>query len=60
MNSTLNNSENKIQKKFCEALGLRDSKQLTSVEMVEKVKEHFEELPNLSILFIFEDIDYYV
>lgn len=27
---------------------------------MEKVQEHFKENPNLSILFIFEDIDYYV
>ena len=28
--------------------------------MVEKVREFFESSPELSILFIFEDIDYYV
>ena len=58
LNSTLNNSENKIQAKFCEALGLDRS--ITAIEMVEAVHNYFESNPELSILFIFEDIDYYV
>lgn len=38
VNATLNNSENKIQTKFCEALGLKDAnKSLTSVEMMNQV-----------------------
>ena len=60
LNSALNNSENKIQKKFCEALGLDNASQLTSIEMQQKVIEYFNAYPDLSILFIFEDIDYYV
>ena len=61
LNSTLNNSENKIQAKFCDALGLKEeAKGLTAMEMVAKVQEYFEECPGMSILFIFEDIDYYV
>ena len=62
VNATLNNSENKFQAKFCEALGLSSSgsNQLTSVEMVEKVQEYFADQENLKVLFILEDIDYYV
>ena len=47
--------------KFCEALGLRDfDRQITSNEFTNKVTEYFKSDPNLSILFVFEDIDYYV
>ena len=60
VNSTLNNSENKIQNKFCEALGLKDCKQLTSVEMLKKIEDYFVQEKNLSICFIFEEIDSYV
>lgn len=61
LNSALNNSENKIQAKFCDALGLKDAARgLTGMEMQQKIVEYFELNPNLSILFIFEDIDYYV
>ena len=61
VNSTMNNSEPKMQKKFCEALGLEDAdKQVTSSEFTNKVQEYFLANPDLSILFVFEDIDYYV
>ena len=61
VNSTMNNSEPKIQMKFCEALGLKDfDRQITSNEFTNKVTEYFQSEPNLSILFVFEDIDYYV
>ena len=43
VNSTLNNSENKIQAKFIEALGLQkvEKGQMTSIELNEKVREFF-------------------
>ena len=61
VNGTLNNSENKIQAKFCEVLGLRsEGGKITSVEMEQKVVEFFQQNEALSVLFIFEDIEYYV
>ena len=60
VNSTLNNSENKIQNKFCEALGLKDCKTLTSIEMLKKIEDYFVQQKDLSICFIFEEIDSYV
>ena len=62
VNSTLNNSEPKIQMKFLEAIGLRDAenKNITSSEFTNKVQEYFQHNKDLSILFVFEDIDYYV
>jgi hypothetical protein len=42
VNATMNNSEPKIQMKFCEALGLRDfDRQITSNEFTNKVTEYF-------------------
>lgn len=43
VNSTLNNSENKIQQKFMDVLGLTriDKGSTTSIEMAEKVREFY-------------------
>ena len=62
VNSTLNNSENKIQQKFMDVLGLTriDKGSTTSIEMAEKVREFYQNNPHLTIVFIFEDIDFYV
>ena len=62
INSTLNNSENKILSKFFDALGLTgiDLGQTQGVEMNAKVSEYFAQHPGLTVLFIFEDIDFYV
>ena len=62
LNSILNNSENKIQAKFFEALGLKESNKniVTSVEMVENINKFFEDNEDISVLFIFEDIEHYV
>ena len=58
VNSTLNNSENKIQTKFCEAFGIKGI--VTGDEMYATVTQYFIDSPDMSILFIFEDIDNYV
>lgn len=62
VNSILCNSENKLLAKFMYALGLKNVKkgETTSIEMYAKVREYFAENPNLTVLFIFEDIDHYV
>ena len=61
VNTTLNKSESKILMKFCETLGLKEeSKSFYSTEMTQHVQEYFTRNPDCSVLFIFEDIDYYV
>ena len=61
VNATMSNSEPKFQAKFCEALGLRDlDSKVTSNEFTNRVQEYFQENKELAILFVFEDIDYYV
>ena len=47
--------------KFCEALGVKDvSKHITQEDMKVKVEEYFQDNPDTSVLFVFEDIEYYV
>ena len=61
VNATMSNSEPKFQAKFCEALGLKElDKQVTSNEFTNRVQEFFQENKDLSILFVAEDIEYYV
>ena len=61
VNSTLNNSESKILMKLCETLGLKEeSKSFYTVEMISHLQDYFVRNPTTSVLFIFEDIDYYV
>jgi len=45
-----------------DVLGLTriDKGSTTSIEMAEKVREFYENNPHLTIVFIFEDIDFYV
>ena len=57
----MSNSESKFQKKFCEALGLKElDNKVTSSEFTNQVQEFFQENQDLSILFVAEDIEYYV
>lgn len=67
VNSILSNSETKILLRLCESLKLRQHQQqllakqaMHSVEMVEVIKKYFLENPKQAVLFILEDIDYYV
>ena len=61
INCTLNNSEAKMVSKFCQILGLAGQQgEFYTVEMINRVQEFFSKNPNISVLFLFEDIDYYV
>lgn len=61
VNCTLNNSEAKMISKFCETLGIKCQKdQFFTVEMINSVQQWFTDNPNSCLLFLFEDIDYYV
>ena len=61
VNATLNNSEPKIVQKMCEVLGVKEqSKSFHTVEMIESLQTFFDNNKNCSVLFIFEDIDYYI
>ena len=60
VNSILNNSESKILTKFCEALKLKASAKNYTVEMIDMAREYFESEENLCLLFILEDIDFYI
>lgn len=61
VNSILNNSESKILQKLCEALKLKAAqKAFYTIEMVDHIKEYFEKNQNVSVLFILEDIEYYI
>lgn len=61
VNSILNNSESKILQKFCEALNMKHLKDKNqTVEMINQVQEFFEAQSDLCLLFILEDIDYYI
>lgn len=47
--------------KFCETLGISCHKdQFFTVEMINSVQQWFTDNPNSCVLFLFEDIDYYV
>jgi Cdc6-like AAA superfamily ATPase len=61
VNSILSNSEAKILLKLCESLSLKQfSSAFHSLEMMNYIKEYFDNNPNMSVCFILEDIDYYV
>jgi hypothetical protein len=61
LNSILTKTEPALISKFAELLGIHNSKQeLNSNSMVEIIKEYFQENPNVNVLFVLEDIDYYV
>lgn len=60
VNSILNNSESKILVKFCEALKLDNISKNYTIEMIEHVQEYFKTQNNMCLLFILEDIDFYI
>ena len=62
VNSILNNSEQKIFFKFCEALNLKQvANKNQTVELITEVQELFQrDQKNLCILFILEDVDSYI
>lgn len=68
VNSILSNSETKILMRLSESLklrsanaeGLQQRAQFQSVEMIETIKEYFRKQPKQAVLFVLEDIDYYV
>jgi Cdc6-like AAA superfamily ATPase len=65
VNSILSNSETKILARLGEALKLRSGGSAAkasyhSLEMVNSIKEYFEQNPRTAVLFVLEDVDYYV
>ena len=60
VNSILNNSEGKIFQKFCEALNFKSVQKNYTVEMMDEVQKFFNEQNNFCLLFILEDIDFYI
>lgn len=66
VNSILSNSETKILQRLSEALKITRVSQsepkssFHSVEMVDSIREYFERKQNQAVLFVLEDIDYYV
>lgn len=67
VNSILLNSETKILIKLGESLKLKQHQQAMAakaqfhqLEMVDSIKRYFEENPGMAVLFVLEDIDYYV
>ncbi|TNV79899.1 hypothetical protein FGO68_gene7637 [Halteria grandinella] len=67
VNSILLNSETKILLKLGESLRLKQHQQAMAakaqfhqLEMVDSIKRYFEENPGMAVLFVLEDIDYYV
>jgi len=67
VNSILSNSETKILIRLSAALRLKTTldsanakAQFHSIEMIDSIKRYFQENPNQAVLFVLEDIDYYV
>lgn len=61
VNSILSNSETKILIKLCESLRLKQQqKGFHSLEMITLISKYFEDNSKISVLFILEDVDYYV
>lgn len=60
VNSILNNSEGKILSKFCEALDMKQVTKNYTVEMIDEVQKYFQEQDDLCLVFILEDIDFYI
>ena len=65
VNSILSNSETKILQRLSEALKLphvqgEQKASFHSIEMVDSIKEYFSKKQNQAVLFVLEDIDYYV
>lgn len=60
VNSILNNSEGKILQKFCEALNLKAAGKNYTIEMIEMVQKFFDDQKGICLLFILEDIDFYI
>ena len=59
VNSILNNTEQKMLTKFFESLNIKGQKSY-HIEMIKEVQDYFSEQKNLCILFVLEDIDFYI
>lgn len=61
LNSILCKSEPALIAKFAECLGLKARKnEMNSSEMVELMKDYFETNKQVKVLFVLEDIEFYV
>ena len=61
INTIQTKSEAGMLGKLCDSLGMHQAKRsFYSVEMIEEVKAYFESNKDVSVLFVMEDIDYYV
>lgn len=47
--------------RFCETLGMQSQmKAFYTVDMITEIQKYFQDNPHVSLLFVFEDIDYYL
>ncbi|CAI2364249.1 unnamed protein product [Moneuplotes crassus] len=61
INSILTTKETEILNHFAECLGMDIiDKQGLSQEMKERMKDYFKQFPNIAVLFILENVEYYV
>lgn len=60
VNSILNNTEPKMLTKFFESLQLKNAQKFGHIEMISQVETYFQESKNLCIVFVLEDIEYYI
>ena len=60
VNSILNNTEQKMLTKFFESLNFKSGQKSYHIEMINEVQEYFKEQKNLCIVFVLEDIDFYI
>lgn len=61
VNSILSNNETKILSKLIESLKLKQStSSFQSIEMMKTIEQYFVDNRNNSVLFILEDVDFYV
>jgi len=60
VNAILNHTEQKMLQKFYESLDLKQKQKSYHIEIINEIQEHFKEQKNLCILFVLEDIDFYI
>ena len=54
-------NKDKILMQFCETLGLNEqSKEFSTGKMITEIKKYFAKNEKAKLLFVFEDIDYYI
>lgn len=60
VNAILNHTEQKMLQKFFESLQFKGGMKAYHIEMISEVQAYFKEQKNLCIVFVLEDIDFYI